>query len=100
MTHTPGPWHARGQRVEGPLSSGLAFCGESTVVGVNGTYSIGRREAEANARLIAAAPDLLAALERLVATLERQVASPHLAERASPLAQAKEAINKATGGKA
>ena len=44
-----------------------------------------------------AAPDLLAALQRIVAVLEKQVASPHLAERASPLAQAKAAIAKATG---
>lgn len=44
-----------------------------------------------------AAPDLLAALQRIVAVLDKQVASPHLAERASPLAQAKAAISKATG---
>ena len=44
-----------------------------------------------------AAPDLLAALQRIVAVLDKQVASPHLAERESPLAQAKAAIAKATG---
>lgn len=44
-----------------------------------------------------AAPDLLAALQRIVEVLDKQVASPHLAERASPLAQAKAAIAKATG---
>ena len=44
-----------------------------------------------------AAPSLLAALQRIVAVLDKQVASPHLAERASPLAQAKAAIAKATG---
>ena len=44
-----------------------------------------------------AAPDLLAALQRIVAVLDKQVASHHLAERASPLAQAKAAIAKATG---
>lgn len=44
-----------------------------------------------------AAPDMLAALQRIVAVLDKQVASPHLAERASPLAQAKAAIAKATG---
>ena len=47
--------------------------------------------------LYGAAPDLLAALQRIVAVLDKQVASPHLAERASPLAQAKAAIAKATG---
>ena len=44
-----------------------------------------------------AAPGLLAALQRIVAVLDKQVASPHLEERASPLAQAKAAISKATG---
>ena len=44
-----------------------------------------------------AAPYMLAALQRIVAVLDKQVASPHLAERASPLAQAKAAIAKATG---
>lgn len=44
-----------------------------------------------------AAPDMLAALQRLVAVLDKQIASPHLAERQSPLAQAKAAIAKATG---
>ena len=44
-----------------------------------------------------AAPDMLAALQRLVAVLDKQLHSPHSAERASPLAQAKAAIAKATG---
>lgn len=44
-----------------------------------------------------AAPDMLAALQRIVSVLDKQVASPHLAERASPLAQAKAAIAKAQG---
>ena len=44
-----------------------------------------------------ATPDLFAALQRIVAALDKQVASPHIAERASPLAQAKAAIAKATG---
>lgn len=44
-----------------------------------------------------AAQDMLAALQRLVSALDKQIASPHLAERQSPLAQAKAAIAKATG---
>lgn len=91
--HTPGPWMVE------PLGSAcfevkcefgyfIATCHD----GVRGT-----RNADVNARLIAGAPDLLAALQRIVAVLDKQVASPHLAERASPLAQAKAAIAKATG---
>ena len=53
--------------------------------------------AKRDSALYDAAPDLLAALQRIVAVLDKQVASPHLAERASPLAQAKAAISKATG---
>ena len=54
-------------------------------------------QAKRDSALYEAAPDLLAALQRIVAVLDKQVASPHLAERASPLAQAKAAIAKATG---
>lgn len=53
--------------------------------------------AKRDSALYDAAPELLAALQRIVAVLDKQVASPHLAERASPLAQAKAAISKATG---
>ena len=56
-----------------------------------------RARAKRDSALYDAAPDLLAALQRIVAVLDKQVASPHLAERASPLAQAKAAISKATG---
>jgi hypothetical protein len=43
----------------------VAWCGVATTVGSSGSQSIDAAEARANARLIAAAPDLLAALERL-----------------------------------
>ena len=56
-----------------------------------------RANAKRENALYDAAPGLLAALQRIVAVLDKQVASPHLAERASPLAQAKAAIAKATG---
>jgi len=53
VTHTPGPWYAS------PYSSivGIAISGASGVIaGIRGD----RPAAEANARLIAVAPDLLA----------------------------------------
>jgi hypothetical protein len=40
------------------------------VFGVDGSYSISADEAHANARLIAAAPDLAAALRDLVSVIE------------------------------
>ena len=91
--HTPGPWMVE------PLGSACfevkCECGYFIATCHDGVR--GDRNADVNARLIAGAPDLLAALQRIVAVLEKQVASPHLAERASPLAQAKAAISKATG---
>lgn len=57
--HTPGPWRLNRQRVEyGPYVAGDGWC-----------VAIVLRdpvEQEANARLIAAAPELLVALEQLV----------------------------------
>mgnify|MGYP000878657138 CR=1 FL=1 len=91
--HTPGPWMVE------PLGSACfevkCQCGYFIATCHDGVR--GDRNADVNARLIAGAPDLLAALQRIVAVLDKQVASPHLAERASPLAQAKAAIAKATG---
>ena len=91
--HTPGPWMVE------PLGSACfevkCECGYFIATCHDGVR--GDRNADVNARLIAGAPDLLAALQRIVAVLDKQVASPHLAERASPLAQAKAAISKATG---
>jgi hypothetical protein len=55
--HTPGPWHVDGRDVcawDGKTETTICECYAHT--------SIGRHDGEANARLIAAAPDLLAAL--------------------------------------
>ena len=41
----------------------IAWCGANAVYGAAEPYRIDRYEAEANARLIAAAPEMLAALE-------------------------------------
>ena len=60
---TPGPWAQAGQRVNGPQGVLVAWCGEASSIDVaGGFYAVSKTEAEANARLIAAAPDLLAAV--------------------------------------
>jgi hypothetical protein len=71
MTHTPGPWQARKAFVYSSKPHvQLAHCGANFTAGVDGTRSISDGEAEANARLIAAAPDLLAALRCVVAAMD------------------------------
>ena len=69
MSHTPGPWHLVGSpsldkgnpwSVYGPDHHLVAFA------------SVGRETAEANARLIAAAPELLECVKYLCDELEAQ----------------------------
>jgi len=101
--HTPGPWHVTGEvkavkGIDEPL-----FCGEITEPrqpGWRGTIArvqscdfingITREEAEANARLIAAAPDLLEALERIAY-------SAHADTAPTLRGYAQDALAKATG---
>lgn len=59
--HTPGPWHVDGRDVcawDGKIETTICECYSHT--------SIGRSNAEDNARLIAAAPDLLSALQECI----------------------------------
>ena len=63
--HTPGPWEA----------VGLTVCqvppgGREIIFGAHNTRSGDKDERQANARLIAAAPELLEALRGLVETSE------------------------------
>lgn len=117
-THTPGPWVASGE--DRVVSETLLYCGDvapavgeyrgdiATIQSCNhlGRYAIGREEAAANARLMAAAPDLLEAAKIALAMLNRNLASEescgqpfngddeHEAHRVLTAA-----IAKATGGK-
>lgn len=73
MKHTPGPWTIEpvfiAQITCGPLHFGeYRFPHERTLEGSSKVYP--REEAEANARLIAAAPELLAALRSTLSTLD------------------------------
>jgi len=92
--HTPGPWHVSKRNplsvVEaGPRASQIAKMGIKLGV-------CSQQDAEANARLIAAAPDLLEALARLV----RQYGSDGVIYTGDhPIAVASAAITKATGEK-
>ena len=84
--HTPGPWY---QGCEEEPKSGDIYAEDGSLIAeafVNG----GQETLVANARLIAAAPDLLEALKTLVITRSAAKALP----------DATAAIAKATGDKA
>ena len=63
--HTPGPWTVT-PTLTGTLSINKTENVPIATVGGAG-WHLGKETAEANARLIAAAPDLLAALEEIAA---------------------------------
>lgn len=92
--HTPGPWSPYFDETYGvlcPDKGRVAIC-----MNLKGAHGLaGRRtgdEVAANARLIAAAPDLLDALALLVAGIENSVSDSFI-----PLVKARAAIAKATG---
>ena len=68
--HTPGPWILDGFEVSGEIS-GAAICrvleADDFPCVEEGTEADVQAECEANARLVAAAPDLLEALRKLMA---------------------------------
>ena len=64
--HTPGPWLAK---ESSSSRKQLIVCPRGQIAEI-GFVSIPVSEWEANARLIAAAPDLLAALERMLARFQ------------------------------
>lgn len=99
--HTPGPWV-----VETPMPDEYAIvqAGLETYewqfiatvsVGIPAEGLMPRQEAKANARLIAAAPDLLAALRDLVAFTERQTAT--WPDQPQSLTAARAALTKTEG---
>lgn len=88
MKHTPGPWYTAATSTIGHAyvvdSEGFTICDPSPM-------------GAANARLIAAAPDLLAALQ-MVARIWSHDQTANAAPD-SPLAIVRAAITKATGDK-
>jgi hypothetical protein len=70
----------------------VAWCGAASTHGASSSQSIDAAEARANARLIAAAPDLLAALHRISLASQNSMSSKEECGRI-----AREAIAKAKG---
>ena len=83
--HTPGPWVVKDSTQVTSDGRHIADC-----AGRETTTAIGLEDS-ANARLIAAAPDLLAALEKLLhlASEDWHEASPTLREAAGAIAKAR-----------
>jgi hypothetical protein len=96
--HTPGPW-AVDYSDDGPL----IYTGELLIASVSGStehievQGLDEQTTEANASLIAAAPDLLAALEQLLDHGERRNLYYERGEDAEVVGQARAAIAKARG---
>lgn len=96
-SHTPGPWE-----VDDVLSSQASNAISAPTWGMLATVSKGtakddEKEALANARLIAAAPELLEALKALCV---RWKGNPDNYSHAAEIRQARAAIAKAKGGAA
>lgn len=102
QSHTPGPWIAVQTNLvttkrawySGDLGT-LKHAFQATI-----SLQEGEEQAKANARLIAAAPDLLEAAERFLAVVTREMPSEKLAalNGGDQMLKLTEAIAKAKGG--
>lgn len=101
--HTPGPWHIN---TAGSASRGEPFkiteiyvyapdTQDDTAICADVIDPVTQEPSEANARLIAAAPDLLEALQTIVKSLSDQD-DEGMIEHAEPMIRARAAIQKAT----
>ena len=108
---TPGPWRVYSDRddelkVKGPGDEWIADCADG-FWGDDGGDWIMAAESEANARLIAAAPDLLAALQNILGMAEAHTnrckalrhnkGKPVIEAMQADIAAARAAIAKAEG---
>ena len=95
--HTPGPWsYYAGEAQPNPYWRNYRlYVGERLVAEIGCTNAVG--DGDANARLIAAAPELLAALTALVGHADLGEVDLEPEEQAA-LASARAAIEKATKG--
>ena len=89
MTHTQGPWRARELTSESPGTR--IYKGTAEIATCHYGAPFDHQEAKANARLIAAAPELLAAMKWIAEEIEWN----H--DMGGVLAVARRAIEKATG---
>lgn len=97
IKHTPGPWRVSSESPRiikkdyRAIGSDAGFLIASTMGNDNSGFYASEQEADANARLICAAPDLLESLEELLA------ATQHLEPCPATVDKARAAIAKAKG---
>jgi hypothetical protein len=90
MSHTPGPWIQREQITD---HCGVRITADETSIAYVGRVEVSKKQYEANARLIAAAPEMLEALQWVMQCLDGDL--PHGTQEC--LANARAVILKATG---
>jgi hypothetical protein len=105
LKHTPGPWEYESEMgdmwVTGPNRNEPVICDIVARLtqfdeGTKEYTPVMQDEDEANAKLIAAAPDLLEALQRFIAFADKANNSHNDGFESSMVLQAKAAIDKAT----
>ena len=96
--HTPGPWFAKREGFSTVYIEGRIRPGVLQEIAACGPTEAGPETQEANARLIAAAPELLLALQSLMNLFEQHEQAAHTTSPVGDYARA--AIAKATGATA
>lgn len=96
---TPGPWFANLQDDGGFNITDMVDCWDASVLCTRFAWAEKEEENHANARLMAAAPDLLAALQNMVGAFHSPIARRKLPSdfNVEAIESAQAAIAKATG---
>ncbi len=73
IVHTPGPWRVEARMsMPGEITDVLIYAdGHAPLIGCATSEEVSLETAEANARLMAAAPDLLEALKAMIVMMDR-----------------------------
>jgi len=95
--HTPGPWEQTDGHGPTPHGTAVAQVGGNQYLIASCTAYFGREGGQANARLIAAAPELLAALEQAHMALIGYLPAHRNVVTDAAIEAARAAIAKATG---
>jgi len=100
--HTPGPWLTDRNNVHTGQIATVHHCLNNDWVEVWtdkwAETGLGEAEQEANARLIAAAPELLDALRSMLVQFNFNTITGIVHDESAVIVKAREAISKATGG--